>query len=69
VGPSEPFERFRRIVFADPALQKRLRAIPDWPAFVDAAVEAAAQHGVAVTKEEVQAARRASRRSWLERWV
>ena len=69
VGSIEQFERFRRVVLADPELQARLRSIEDWPAFVDATVAAAADHGVALTPEAVLAARDECRRSWLERWV
>jgi hypothetical protein len=69
VESTEPFERFRRAVFAEPGLQLRLRSIPDWPGFVAATVAAAAERGIELTADEVLAARRASRRSWLERWV
>jgi hypothetical protein len=69
VGSSEEFERFRRVVLDDPELQTRLRAFQEWPAFVDAAVAAAAEQGIAVTPEDVLAARNESRRSWLERWI
>ena len=63
------FERFRAVVFADPELQVRLRSIPEWPAFVAAAVDAAAELGVELTAADVVAARHESSRSWLERWV
>ena len=69
VGSVEQFERFRRVVMADAELQEELRSIPDWPAFVRAAVEAAARRGIEVTEEDVLAARDESRRSWRERWV
>ncbi|MDX6410858.1 MAG: hypothetical protein QOE91_374 [Gaiellaceae bacterium] len=69
VGSSEEFERFRRVVLQEPELQARLRSLHDWPAFVDAAVGAAAERGIAITPETVLAARNESRRSWLERWV
>jgi glutaredoxin-related protein len=69
VGSPEEFERFRRVVLGDPELQARLRSFAEWPAFVDAAVAAAAEHGIAITLETVQEARNEARRSWLERWV
>jgi len=69
VGSSEEFDRFRRVVLDDPELQVRLRAITDWPAFVDAAVAAADERGIVITKDIVLAARSESRRAWLERWV
>jgi hypothetical protein len=69
VGSVERFAAFRRTVLADPRLQARLRSIEGWPAFVDAAVAAAAEEGIALTADDVAAAREESRRSWRERWV
>jgi hypothetical protein len=63
------FERFREIVLADPALEQRLKSIPDWTSFVEAALGAAAERGVALTEADLRAARDQARRSWLERWV
>ena len=68
-GPAGQFEEFRRAVFADPDLQQRLRSIPDWPAFVEVSVEAAAERGIALTDDDLLAARDESWRSWLERWI
>ena len=65
----EPFEAFRRLVLDEPELQARLRTIADWPAFVDAAVAAAAERGITLAEGDVLAARDVSRRSWLERWL
>ena len=62
------FESFRRLVLSDPELEARLRAIAGWPAFVDSAVAAAAEHGIELTEADVLAAREASRRSWLASW-
>jgi hypothetical protein len=69
MGSLEQFECFRRIVLADPALERRLRSIPDWPSFVDEAVDAAAEHDLALTEADLSAAREQAKRSWLERWV
>ena len=66
---SEAFERFRRLVLAEPELQAELRSIPDWPAFVNAAREAAARHGIELSDQAVTAARKESVRAWRERWV
>jgi hypothetical protein len=57
------------VVLDDPALQARLRSISEWSAFVAAAVDAAAEHGIALTETDVLAARDESRRAWLERWL
>jgi hypothetical protein len=43
--------------------------VPDWPTFVDAAVDAAARRGMRLTESDLVAAREAARRSWLERWL
>ena len=65
----ERFGRLRRIVLADPALQERLRSIPDWPRFVEAATTAAYEHGIPLSEADVLAARDDAVRSWRERWV
>jgi hypothetical protein len=54
---------------ADPALEQRLQGIADWPSFLDAAIGAAAEHGIALSETDVLAARKQATRSWLERWV
>jgi hypothetical protein len=69
MAPLEEFARFRRIVLADPALERRLQSISDWPSFVEEAVGAAAERGLALTEADVRAARDEARRSWLQRWV
>lgn len=61
--------RLRELVLGDPALQDRLLAVPDRPAFVAAVVELAAERGLHVDGPQVEAALVAARRSWLERWV
>ena len=65
----EQFARFRRIVLADPVLERRLQEIPDWPSFVEAVLSAAAERRLALTESDVLAARKQATRSWLERWV
>jgi len=69
MGSLDEFARFRRIVLTDPELELRLRAIPDWPSFIDESVAAAARHGLALGEADVLAARDEAKRSWLERWV
>jgi hypothetical protein len=56
-------------VLEDPALERRLQSIPEWPAFVATAIDAAAERGVALTEADLLAARNQARRAWLERWV
>jgi hypothetical protein len=69
MGPVERFERFRSLVLADPALEARLRSLPDWPSFIQAAVEVAAEHEIPLVEDDLLAARQAARRTWRERWV
>jgi hypothetical protein len=69
MGSLEQFARFRELVLADPALERRLQAIPDWQSFVEDAVRAAAERDVRLTESDVVAARDQAKRSWLERWV
>ena len=69
VGSLEQFVHFRRIVLADRTLEHRLRSISDWPSFVEEALGAAAEHGVALTEADLLAARLKAKRSWLDRWV
>jgi hypothetical protein len=65
----EPFESFRRVVLSHPELEARLRSITDWPSFIAAAVEAAAEHAIVLTDADILAARDEARRSWLARWI
>ena len=64
-----PFDAFRKIVLARPALLEQLRAAPDVTAFVALVREMAGQHGFQFTIEEVHAALRASQQAWIERWI
>ena len=67
--PTADLERFIRLVLDDECLQRELRAVTQPSAFPTAVADAAGQRGCAVTPEDVQAALREARRSWLERWV
>ena len=70
VDARDRFDEFRRRVLADAALQERLRSIPDWPAFVVAAVEMAGTLGLDADQSTTSARRRESAtRAWLARWV
>jgi hypothetical protein len=65
----ESLEQFRQIVLHDVDLQKLLRAATDPRVFVDLAVRAGEERGCHFTPEDVQAALRASRKQWIERWI
>lgn len=65
----ESFEQFRQIILQDTALQERLRAITDRRSFVDLLVRVGEELGCHFTPEDVEAAMRASRKRWIERWI
>ena len=66
---NERFERFRRLVLVDQALQAELRRITSRDRFVARAVEAAGERGIRLLPADVDEALRESRREWLERWI
>ena len=66
---TESFEQFRQIVLQDVALQERLRATTDPRSFVDLLVRVGDERHCHFTPEDVQAAMRASRKRWIERWI
>jgi len=57
------------MVLQNPALQERLRATTDQRSFVDLVVQVGRERGCHFTPEDVEAAMRASRQAWIERWV
>jgi len=63
------FESFRTQVLQDPALQAELRDVADREAFISRVVMLAEARGCRFTAGEVEAALRAARRAWLERWI
>jgi hypothetical protein len=67
--PLEDFERFRRRVLEDAALQAALRETVDVPGFIALATKLGAEHGCHFTADEVREVIRAARREWLGRWV
>lgn len=69
MGSFDRFARFRRIVLDDPALQERLRSFGEWHRFVEAAIAAASERGIALSEGDMLAAREEAKRSWLDRWV
>ena len=66
---SEDWERFRLRVLSDQALQEQLRATRDWPEFVARSQELAAACGCQISTGDLERARQAGRRVWLERWL
>ncbi len=65
----QAFEQFRQVVLQDLALQERLRATTDHRSFLDLVVRVGGERGCHFTAEDVEAAMRASRRAWIERWA
>ena len=65
----QAFEQFRQMVLQDLALQERLRATTDQRSFLDLVVRVGGERGCHFAPEDVEAAMRASRRAWIERWA
>jgi Aspartyl/Asparaginyl beta-hydroxylase/Nif11 domain len=65
----EDFQRFRRLVLEDTALQERLRETPNLKAFLGLALRLGHEHGYRFTVEDVEDALRESRRAWHQRWI
>lgn len=62
------FDRFRRVVLEDRALQARLRQVPEWDDFLAHLIELG-EGEARLGRDEVRRALRESRRTWLQRWV
>lgn len=62
------FARFQRCVEADPQLTRILQGHHDVEAFIDCALRLAAEQGLPMTREALQAAMRNGRRQWSEQW-
>jgi len=58
----------RAQIASDPEFARRLAAVPD-DAFVDAALAAAADRGIALDAARLRAAIEAGRTAWLMRWL
>jgi sulfur relay (sulfurtransferase) DsrC/TusE family protein len=71
IGPvaAGAFAQFRSVVLGEPSLQGRLQEHEEWDDFVAAALAIAAERGLSLTAEEIEAARAAERRAWFERWI
>jgi predicted ribosomally synthesized peptide with nif11-like leader len=65
----EQFEQFRQVVLEDQSLQKQLRNFTRRDRFAVRVVKLGAERGFQFTSEEVREAMRASRGSWIQRWV
>jgi hypothetical protein len=65
----DAFEHLRGLVLADGDLQEQLRGRTDWDDLAAAALAIAARAGFSITRDDLVAARRAARRSWIERDV
>lgn len=63
------FDRFRRRVFADTALQAELRREDDAARFIGLVVALGARHGFHFTTEDVRAAMQANKRAYGRRWM
>jgi mannose-6-phosphate isomerase-like protein (cupin superfamily) len=68
-GALSGFERFRQMVFDDPALQTELRQTQDATDFTALALRLGGAHGCDFTAGDVDAALQAARRAQLMRWI
>ncbi len=62
-------ESFRMLVLDTPEIQLQLHEIHDIDAFMEALIRAAVERGYNFTREEANAALRAGKVSWLQRWA
>jgi hypothetical protein len=62
-------EKFRSIVFADPALQHKLRQAPDRASFVSLVLAHANETGCPLDSAGIEAAIDAAARAWMLRWI
>ncbi len=65
----DAFEQFRALVLQSPSLQARLREAPDHDTFIRLTLLLGNERGYNFTAEDVGAALRASRHTWIERWI
>jgi hypothetical protein len=63
------FDRFRRLVLQEPALQTELMQVTDRTEFTSLAIRLGEQQGARFTAGDVDAAFQAARRVWIERWI
>lgn len=66
--PRTDLEQLRCIVWQDHELQARLWETHDRATFIQFVMRLAAEHGLALTVEELQAEIEASKRTWFQRW-
>jgi hypothetical protein len=62
-------EKFRTIVFADPALQHELRQAPDRASFVSLVLAHANEAGCPLDCAGIEAVIDAAARIWMLRWI
>jgi hypothetical protein len=69
IAAPAPLEKFRAIVFADPALQQELRAAADRASFVALTAARAAECGCALAAADIEAALDAGARAWMRQRI
>ncbi|HZX18693.1 MAG TPA: aspartyl/asparaginyl beta-hydroxylase domain-containing protein [Pseudomonas sp.] len=62
------FVRFQRCVETSPQLTQTLQGLQDVEAFIECALRLAAEQGLFLTRQALQAAMRNGRRQWSEQW-
>ena len=61
--------QFKAIVLADATLQRELRRAPDPESFIALVIARAGERGLAIERDEIEAALAAGARSWSLRWI
>lgn len=65
----EALQEFCSLVFADIALQERLRQVADKELFIDLVVRLGEESGCSFNADDVKDALREKRQAWIGRWV
>ncbi len=68
-GPDDAFARFHAVVLDEPELERRLRVLGDWDAFVSEAIAEAGSRGIALGTDALEDERRRAQLGWLTRWA
>jgi hypothetical protein len=64
-----PLQQLGALALQDEGLLRELQAPRTWDEFAATAIEAAAARGIALTREDVDAARAAANTARRERWI
>ena len=63
------WERFKQLVFTDPALRDTLLATDGHDDFIALVLKLSREHGFSISADDVESAVNNGHRSWLERFI